>query len=102
MAVKSKRNPMQYKSGKPRLGPLNLTQLTALLEKSNAAIVYRLGHRVFIPASGVRFPVAVPSIAQVVELVDTLVLEASVERRASSSLALGTKSNTQETLANFD
>ena len=26
---------MQYKSGKPRLGPLNLTQLTALLEKSS-------------------------------------------------------------------
>jgi hypothetical protein len=35
MAVKSKRNPMQYKSGKPRLGPLNITQLTALLEKSS-------------------------------------------------------------------
>ena len=28
-------NPMQYKSGKPRLGPLNLTQLNTLLEKSS-------------------------------------------------------------------
>lgn len=26
---------MQYKSGKPRLGPLNLTQLQAMLEKSS-------------------------------------------------------------------
>ena len=34
MAVK-KANPMLTKSGKPRLGPLNLTQLTALLEKSS-------------------------------------------------------------------
>ena len=34
MAVK-KADPMQYKSGKPRLGPLNLTQLQALLEKSS-------------------------------------------------------------------
>jgi hypothetical protein len=34
MAVK-KANPMQYKSGKPRLGPLNLTQLTTLLEKTS-------------------------------------------------------------------
>jgi hypothetical protein len=33
---KSKRhnNPMAYKSGKPRLRPLNLTQLTALLDKT--------------------------------------------------------------------
>jgi hypothetical protein len=28
-------NPMQHKTGKPRLGPLNLTQLTDLLEKSS-------------------------------------------------------------------
>ena len=33
---KSKRhnNPMAYKSGKPRLRPLNVTQLTALLDKT--------------------------------------------------------------------
>jgi hypothetical protein len=33
---KSKRhnNPMAYKSGKPRLRPLNVTQLTALLGKT--------------------------------------------------------------------
>ena len=34
MAVK-KANPMQTKTGKPRLGPLNLTQLQALLEKTS-------------------------------------------------------------------
>ena len=28
-------NPMQHKTGKPRLGPLNLTQLNDLLEKSS-------------------------------------------------------------------
>ena len=33
MAVK-KANPMQTRTGKPRLGPLNVTQLTALLEKT--------------------------------------------------------------------
>jgi hypothetical protein len=27
-------NPMQYKSGKPRLRPLNVKQLTALLDKT--------------------------------------------------------------------
>ena len=27
-------NPMQYKSGKPRLRPLNITQLTALIDKT--------------------------------------------------------------------
>ena len=27
-------NPMAYKSGKPRLRPLNVTQLTALLDKT--------------------------------------------------------------------
>ena len=27
-------NPLQYKSGKPRLRPLNLTQLTALIDKT--------------------------------------------------------------------
>ena len=34
---KSKRhnNPMTYKSGKPRLRPLNVTQLTALLDKTS-------------------------------------------------------------------
>ena len=33
---KSKRhkNPMVYKSGKPRLRPLNITQLTALIDKT--------------------------------------------------------------------
>ena len=34
MAVK-KANPMQTRTGKPRLGPLNLTQLNTLLEKSS-------------------------------------------------------------------
>ena len=27
-------NPLHYKSGKPRLRPLNITQLTALVEKT--------------------------------------------------------------------
>jgi hypothetical protein len=27
-------NPLQYKSGKPRLRPLNITQLTALIDKT--------------------------------------------------------------------
>jgi hypothetical protein len=27
-------HPMQYKSGKPKLRPLNLTQLTALIDKT--------------------------------------------------------------------
>ena len=27
-------NPMQYKNGKPRLRPLNIAQLTALVEKT--------------------------------------------------------------------
>ena len=34
MAVK-KAHPMQTRTGKPRLGPLNLTQLQNLLEKSS-------------------------------------------------------------------
>ena len=33
MAIK-KANPMQTRTGKPRLGPLNLTQLQTLLEKT--------------------------------------------------------------------
>jgi hypothetical protein len=33
MAVK-KANPMTTRTGKPRLGPLNLTQLQSLLEKT--------------------------------------------------------------------
>ena len=33
MAVK-KANPMQTRTGKPRLGPLNVKQLEALLEKT--------------------------------------------------------------------
>lgn len=33
MAVK-KANPMTTRTGKPRLGPLNLTQLQAMLEKT--------------------------------------------------------------------
>ena len=33
MATKeSKRDPMKTKTGKPKLGPLNVTQLTAMLE----------------------------------------------------------------------
>ncbi len=31
----STRNPMQHKTGKPRLGPLSLTQLKDMLEKSS-------------------------------------------------------------------
>jgi hypothetical protein len=31
---KRKGNPMQYKNGKPRLRPLNITQLTALIDKT--------------------------------------------------------------------
>lgn len=34
MAVK-KANPMTTRTGKPRLGPLNLTQLQSLLEKTS-------------------------------------------------------------------
>ena len=34
MAVK-KANPMQTRTGKPRLGPLNLTQLNTMLEKTS-------------------------------------------------------------------
>jgi hypothetical protein len=34
MAVKKIANPMQTRTGKPRLGPLNITQLTTLLEKT--------------------------------------------------------------------
>ena len=34
MAVK-KANPMLTRTGKPKLGPLNLTQLQALLEKTS-------------------------------------------------------------------
>lgn len=34
MAVKKKGNPMQTRTGKPRLGPLNVKQLEALLEKT--------------------------------------------------------------------
>ena len=34
MAIK-KANPMQTRTGKPRLGPLNLTQLNTMLEKSS-------------------------------------------------------------------
>jgi len=32
MAVKTKRDPMKTKTGKPRLGPLNVEQLKKLLE----------------------------------------------------------------------
>lgn len=31
---KRKGNPMLYKNGKPRLRPLNITQLTALIDKT--------------------------------------------------------------------
>ena len=34
MAVK-KANPMQTRTGKPRLGPLNLTQLNTMLDKTS-------------------------------------------------------------------
>lgn len=35
MAIK-KKNPMQYKSGKPRLRPLSIRQLVELLEKTSS------------------------------------------------------------------
>ena len=35
MAAKKIANPMQTRTGKPRLGPLNLNQLNALLEKTS-------------------------------------------------------------------
>jgi hypothetical protein len=35
MAVKGHANPMLTKTGKTRLGPLNLNQLTEMLEKSS-------------------------------------------------------------------
>lgn len=35
MAVKSKANPMQTKNGRPRLGPLNIEQLTKIIENSS-------------------------------------------------------------------
>ena len=35
MAVKSKANPMQTRNGRPRLGPLNIAQLTKILENSS-------------------------------------------------------------------
>jgi hypothetical protein len=35
MAVKSKANPMQTRNGRPRLGPLNVEQLTKILENSS-------------------------------------------------------------------
>jgi len=36
MAVKKHANPMQTRTGKPRLGPLNVKQLETLLEKTSA------------------------------------------------------------------
>lgn len=35
MAVKAHRDPMKTKTGKPRLGPLNLVQLNDMLTKSS-------------------------------------------------------------------
>lgn len=35
MAVKAKANPMQTRNGRTRLGPLNIDQLTKLLENSS-------------------------------------------------------------------
>lgn len=35
MAVKSKANPMQTRNGRPRLGPLNIDQLTKILDNSS-------------------------------------------------------------------
>lgn len=35
MAVKSKANPMQTRNGRTRLGPLNVEQLTKILENSS-------------------------------------------------------------------
>lgn len=36
MAVKTHRNPMQTRNGRPRLGPLNIAQLTKILENSSS------------------------------------------------------------------
>lgn len=35
MAVNTKRNPMQTRNGRVKLGPLNVSQLTAMLENSS-------------------------------------------------------------------
>jgi hypothetical protein len=35
MAITSKANPMQTRNGRPRLGPLNIAQLTKILENSS-------------------------------------------------------------------
>jgi hypothetical protein len=35
MAAKKTANPMQTRTGKPRLGPLNLNQLNTMLEKTS-------------------------------------------------------------------
>ena len=35
MAVQSKANPMQTRNGRPRLGPLNIDQLTKILDNSS-------------------------------------------------------------------
>jgi hypothetical protein len=35
MAAKKTANPMQTRTGKPRLGPLNLNQLKTMLEKTS-------------------------------------------------------------------
>lgn len=35
MAVNTKRNPMQTRNGRVKLGPLNVSQLTAILESSS-------------------------------------------------------------------
>lgn len=47
MATKKRADPMRTRTGKPRLGPLNIQQLEALLEKTNkkkdrAKIINRL------------------------------------------------------------
>lgn len=43
-----------------------------------AAIVYRLGHQVFILVSGVRFPVAAPVYSSVAQLVERSTVNADV------------------------
>jgi hypothetical protein len=49
-----------HESHKLEIGGSNPSPATSF----NAAIVYRLGHRVFIPVSGVRLPVAVPNLQE--------------------------------------
>jgi len=67
--------------------------LTGLLQgfSFHGAIVYRLGHLVFIQASGVRFPVALPSLCESGGMVYTADLKSAAERLTGSSPVSRTK-----------